>query len=186
MNDLDPLPLDDVLAIVDRRSRRRQRLALRGTLGAGAVAAAVVGVAVADGPTPTTPAQPTPTTPLLPDGPPAWQVDAATYAFETADFGYDDAAALAAVWQVEPFTAKAVVGEALRGGASADLGRVVAGEAGDDVAAAVQIDLFDAYWTAGYDVGDAEEHGARWGTAILDTKLLIGVRAAVGLPPDDQ
>lgn len=197
MSDLDPVPLDEVFAIVAQRARRRRQLLLRGTLGAGAAAAVVVGAVaingdpsptavVADGgPSPTAPAERTPTTPPTPAGPPAWQAAAVAYASGAVGFEFDDAEELAAQWEVERYTAKVVVGEAVRGGMAADVSRLASGEAGADVAAQVQAELIDAFWSAGYDIGDAAEHGARWGTEAFDAKMLIGVRVATGQSVDE-
>lgn len=198
MNDLDPLPLGDVLAIVDRRARRRQRLALGATLGVGAVAAAAIGTAAIDrGPEPTDVVADGGAATVAPTGPtstsvappaalaPSWQNNAAAHAVDVVGFEYDDALALSEQWQVDPFTTKVVVGEALRVGAPPEVDQLVAGVADPVVANEVLDELIDAFWSAGYDIGDAEEHGGRWGTAAFDSKLLIGVRVANDLPVED-
>lgn len=182
-DELDPLPLADVLAIVEARRLRRQRLALRGALGAGAaiVTAAGVRAASTDGsPTANTPttaasvdASTTTTTPEL-DGLdlPEWQVQAAQRFYDELGFAYADAERLATLWETDPYVPKIVVGLAPGGEALAD--------ATADDALAFRATVLEAFSGSGLAYEDAAELAADWGFEPYDAKLIAGAQRLAG------
>lgn len=197
MSDLEPLPLDDVMAIVDRRARR-QRVVLRSALGVGAVAAVVVGAQAVSREsepgseeTPTasddgaTTSMPTTETTLPGDGErPEWQTEAAVHALDELGFQFTDAEVIAAQWGTDTYTPKVVVGEADRLGVLPEVRRLRTDPTDRVTGTDVQAQLVDAFLTA-YEFSDAEAIAAQWGVGTSDAKLLIGVRVLAGEPIDD-
>jgi hypothetical protein len=189
--ELEPLPLEAVLSIVDRRARRQKAL-LRGGLGLGAVAVVVAGIhAVDDGSSsrrqPVADEPPasstTSSTPLRP-GQPQWQLDAANRAYDEGGFEFSDAEVLANLWGVETYTTKVVVGEAIRTDTPADIEALVANPGDIDAATAVDDALRTAFWD-NYTPEDAAELAARWGVDEYDAKLMAAARSLQGESVDD-
>lgn len=189
----DPLPLEDVLGIVERRRRRRARV--QATVGpvlsvAAVGVAGLVVVAVQAGPGREEPAPLTPAAPGISTLPEVAPGPALEPAYLTADFlpglvtlldydaededdvarVYADATELARVWELEPYPgAKAVLAKAAVGGVPVD----PADPQGDEAMA-------DRFTGAGFTEADAEELARAWETDPRTARIVGGVLVAGG------
>lgn len=184
-----PLPLHDVLDIVERRRRRRARAASVGGMAAAVGAAGAAGLIVVvlqDGPAPVTSAAPPsalvpadPTIPPAPSGQPPSTARSTSvpdafdpyarpdYVTELGHTGARSGAAerateMAEAWGVPYFPdAKAVIAKADLTGTAID----PADPAGDD-------ELISRFEEAGYTDQDAEDLAEAWGTSPHTAKVL--------------
>lgn len=187
----DPLPLQDVLEIVERRRRRRARVqtAAGSALAvAGAGVAGLIVVVLQSGPADLVPAAaPVPTLPTvaaLSAGPPPFdpgylqpdylgQLADSLFASASeaqAQRSVDDAATMAAAWDIELYPAsKAVLAKAALTGTAVD----PADPTGDD-------ELVSRFEEAGYTDADAAELAAAWGTDTRTAKIVGALVAEAG------
>ncbi|WP_432545657.1 hypothetical protein [Kineococcus sp. SYSU DK004] len=104
---------------------------------------------------------------------------AAVDAFFSAGYTYDDAVALGAEWEVEPYEAKVAAGEVLLAGDELPFAPGSAapapGSPSLEESAAV-----DAFFAAGYTYDDAVALGAEWEVEPYEAKVAAGLRLLSG------